>query len=61
MALLTPNTIKLKAILAKIGKSYDEIVGAMASARKGTEAIVAVRQNQHEFESRKERMIFNFG
>ena len=41
MALPTPNTSELKAILAKIDKSYDELVGAMASARKDTEAIVA--------------------
>ena len=53
MALRTPNTSKLKAILAKIDKSYDELVGAMASARKDTEAIVAVTQNQHEFNLRK--------
>ena len=53
MALRTPNTSELKAILAKIDKSYDELVGAMASARKDTEAIVAVTQNQHEFNLRK--------
>ena len=53
MALRTPNTSELKAILAKIDKSYDELVGAMASARKDTEAIVAVAQNQHEFNLRK--------
>ena len=53
MALRTPNTRELKAILAKIDKSYDELVGAMASARKDTEAIVAVTQNQHEFNLRK--------
>ena len=53
MALRTPNTSELKAILAKIDKSYDELVGAMAFARKDTEAIVAVTQNQHEFNLRK--------
>ena len=53
MALRTPNTSELKAILVKIDKSYDELVGAMASARKDTEAIVAVTQNQHEFNLRK--------
>ena len=53
MALRTPNTSELKAILAKIDKSYDELVGAMASARKDTEAFVAVTQNQHEFNLRK--------
>ena len=53
MALRTPNTSELKAILAKIDKSYDELVGAMASARKDTEAIVAATQNQHEFNLRK--------
>ena len=53
MALRTPNTSELKAILAQIDKSYDELVGAMASARKDTEAIVAVTQNQHEFNLRK--------
>ena len=53
MALRTPNTSELKAILAKIDKSYDELVGAMASARQDTEAIVAVTQNQHEFNLRK--------
>ena len=53
MALRTPNISELKAILAKIDKSYDELVGAMASARKDTEAIVAVTQNQHEFNLRK--------
>ena len=39
--------------MAKIDKSYDELVGAMASAHKDTEAIVAVTQNQHEFNLRK--------
>ena len=53
MASRTPNTSELKAILVKIDKSYDELVGAMASARKDTEAIVAVTQNQHEFNLRK--------
>ena len=53
LALRTPNTSELKAILAKIDKSYDELVGAMASARKDTEAIVTVTQNQHEFNLRK--------
>ena len=53
MALRTPNTSELKGILDKIDKSYDELVGAMASARKDTEAIVAVTQNQHEFNLRK--------
>ena len=53
MASRTPNTSELKAILAKIDKSYDELLGAMASASKDTEAIVAVTQNQHEFNLRK--------
>ena len=58
MALRTPNTSELKAILAKIDKSYDELVGAMAFARKDTEAIVAVTQIQHEFNLRKKEWFF---
>ena len=54
MALRNPNNELLKEILTEINHDYDALIGAMASANLGSEAIVAVTQNQNEFESRKD-------
>ena len=55
MSLRNPNSEQLKEILDTINSTYDSLIGVMASGDLGTEAIVAVTQNQNEFESRKKQ------
>ena len=57
MALHNPTLNNLKSILAEIDQTYTELVGVMASANVGSETIVAVTQNQHEFETRREEWV----
>ena len=52
MSLRNPDHETLKALLNDIDTNYRELIGAMASSNVGSEAIVAVTQNQHEFKCR---------
>ena len=59
MSLRNPSHEELKAISDKIDKTFDELIEAMASANLGSNAIVAVTNNQHEFKSRKENWVLS--
>ena len=52
MSLRNPDHETLKVLLNDIDTNYRELIGAMASSNVGSEAIVAVTQNQHEFKCR---------
>ena len=52
MSLRNPDHETLKALLNDIDTNYRDLIGAMASSNVGSEAIVAVTQNQHEFKCR---------
>ena len=54
MSLRNPDHETLKALLNDIDTNYRELIGAMASSNVGSEAIVAVTQNQHEFKCRSD-------
>ena len=54
MSLRNPDHETLKALLNDIDSTYRVLIEAMAFSNVGSEAIVAVTQNQHEFKCRSE-------
>ena len=54
MSLRNLDQKTLKALLNDIDSTYRELIGTMAPSNVGSEAIVAVTQNQHEFKCRSD-------